>query len=82
MDYKLPDAINDYRVHHTFSTNVIYSEIHHPLPDNVVDNLRAKGHVVTDSMLDAVIQAVYIDRKNHRIYAESDPWKKGKASGY
>ena len=30
----------------------------YPLPDNVVDNLRAKGHVVTDSILDAVIQAV------------------------
>ena len=82
MDYKLSDAIKDSRVQHTFLPNVIYNEVPYPLPANIVDKLRAKGHVVTDSISDAVIQAVYIDRKNHRIYAESDPRKEGKASGY
>ena len=58
MDYKLSDAINDPRVEHTFSSNIIYNEMHHPLSNNIVDPVRTKVHVVTDVMLDAVMQAV------------------------
>lgn len=82
MDQKLSDAIHDSRVQRTFSSNIIYNEIHRPLSDNIVEKLRTKGHVVTEGILEAVIQAVYIDRKNHSIYAESDPRKEWKASGY
>ena len=58
MDYKLSDAINDPRVEHTFSPNIIYNEMHHPLSNSIVGPVRTKVHVVTDVMLDAVMQAV------------------------
>lgn len=82
LDYTLSDAIDDARVQHAFSPNYIRNEIGYALADHIVDGLKNKGHEIQNSYSNAIIQGIYVDRPNRRIYAKSDTRKEGKASGY
>lgn len=82
LNYKLSDAIDDHRLQHTFSPNEIRNEIGYLLEEDIVEGLKTKGHKVKETGSNAIIQGIFIDKTNNRIYAKSDKRKEGKASGY
>ena len=82
LNYDLSDAIDDHRLQHTFSPNEIRNENGYPLKDYIVKGLKAKGHKVKSTGANAIIQGIFVDKINNRIYAKSDKRKEGKASGY
>lgn len=80
FNWSLSDSVEDPRAMHTFSPFMVQQEPQKPLPDAMVDGLKAKGHGMKDGS-SAIVQAIYVD-KDKNIHAKSDSRKEGVAAGY
>ena len=56
--------------------------LHEPLfPKDIVNGLADKGHLMLESTMSAVVQAIFVD-DNGLVHAASDHRKGGKPDGY
>lgn len=77
----LLDVIAQPRLHHQLLPDVAYIE--EDGPEQVLEDLKARGHSVARSRPMTAMNGIYIDPKTRLIHAVSDFWRKrGAADGY
>ncbi len=78
---KLGPSVANPRIHHQLLPNQIYANRNYYIGKPIIDGLKAIGHKVVNTTSFSVVQAVYREGAG-KIYAMSDPRKKGKPAGY
>jgi gamma-glutamyltranspeptidase / glutathione hydrolase len=86
LDYGmlLDEAIRRPRVHHQWQPDVVYRNSF-PADDPVIAGLRRRGHEISDSSREAIVQGLKIDGqagKGAQLTGVSDPRKGGEPAGF
>jgi gamma-glutamyltranspeptidase/glutathione hydrolase/leukotriene-C4 hydrolase len=74
----LKDSIDRPRLHHSLYPNITFYEENYQVSKSVRDGLKALGHHLDGSISFCAVQGVYRD-KSGKLYAKSDPRKRGVA---
>ena len=77
------EAVAAPRIHHQGTPDTLRVETIAPLPDELVEALKAHGHSIAPINNVANVQVIQIDRSNGRtLRAASDPRKGGRPAGH
>ncbi len=75
------EALTAPRIHHQGLPDELVVETTVPLPDEVLADLRARGHTIAEAPYNANVQAIHIGEGSLRLVAASDPRKGGRPAG-
>jgi gamma-glutamyltranspeptidase/glutathione hydrolase len=73
-------AVSASRVHHQWKPELVYMDV--DIPVDVVENLVAKGHRISQTGIGATVEAIYYDKNSGWFYGGADPRSEGVARGY